>query len=456
MPGRAGWSGAGPRDRRGDAGASPSRAQWLIKPKAELHALEDRQASVAIDQVDQTSMVNVDVVAADALGARRHVRHPPGGLLHRQGIGDIDHPEPVGEPGGGNLVADDGFDGLMARRHQGRLDPGQFRQLETADRYRTGLVGDVHHPKRRRQLWREFGIQGLHMLVCDQHPAMAGDRNIDRDQAVRGPAERRTPVEVSDQLRLGHVADVEDDAAAVPVADIQAIAAPDRMVATVVLRLPARCFAAGGPLPLHPPAADLFRPGRVLQVEDHDDGADIALLLGGNVGVAAIEGETVHTHPGALPMADVARIARSADVEDAEADEIISRLLAARTLAVGHHDVIRHPYLMGMQPRRNVDRSDDPWLRRICYVQDRSPVRRLHVPDIGGVAVQDDLAAAGDIDPGDLANAGTLTHGVLPFRISTDERVSPRAAVRAADPCRGEACRPSWSAAPPTTPPDWW
>src|SRR5882724_7029737 len=159
------------------------------------------------------------------------------------------------------------------------------------------------------------------------------------------------------------------------------------MVAAVVLRLPAWCFAAGGPLPLHPPAADLLRPGRVLQVEDHDDGADIALLLGGNVGVAAIEGEAVHPHPGALPMADVARIARSADVEDAQPDEIISRLLAPRTLAVGHHDVVRHPYLVGMQPRRNVDRSDDPWMRRIRYIQHGSPVRRLHVSDVCMVAV---------------------------------------------------------------------
>jgi hypothetical protein len=42
----------------------------LIRRKAALHALEDRQASVAIDQVDQASMVDVDVVAADALGPR--------------------------------------------------------------------------------------------------------------------------------------------------------------------------------------------------------------------------------------------------------------------------------------------------------------------------------------------------------------------------------------------------
>src|SRR5476651_1131305 len=186
------------------------------------------------------------------------------------------------------------------------------------------------------------------MLVCDQHPAMAGDRHIDRNQAVGGPAERWTPVDVRDQLRPGHVADVEDDAAAVPVADVQAIAAPDRMVATVVLRLPVGFLAAGGPLPFHPPAADLFRPGRVLQVEDHDDGADIALLLRGDVGVAAIEGETVHTRSGALPMADVARRAGSADVEDAKADEIVRRLIAPRPLAVGHHDVIRHPHLVGM------------------------------------------------------------------------------------------------------------
>jgi hypothetical protein len=72
------------------------------------------------------------------------------------------------------------------------------------------------------------------------------------------------------------------------------------MVAAMVPPLPAWCFAAGGPLPLHPPAADLFRPSRVLQVEDHDDGADIALLLRGTVGVAAIKGETVHTHPDKL------------------------------------------------------------------------------------------------------------------------------------------------------------
>ena len=44
---------------------------------------------------------------------------------------------------------------------------------------------------------------------------------------------------------------------------------------------------------------------------------------------------------------------------------------------------------------------------RACNVKDRSPVRPPHVPDIGAVSIQDDLAAAGDIDSGNLANAAT-------------------------------------------------
>src|SRR5262245_26259859 len=78
-----------------------------------------------------------------------------------------------------------------------------------------------------------------------------------------------------------------------------------------------------------------------------------------------------------------------------------------------------------MQPRRNVDRRDDLRMRRIAHVQDGGPVRRLHVSDIGVIAVQDDLAATGDIDPGNLANAGTMTHGALPFSRSDGVQTSP-------------------------------
>src|ERR1700722_800828 len=63
-----------------------------------------------------------------------------------------------------------------------------------------------------------------------------------------------------------------------------------------------------------------------------------------------------------------------------------------------------------MQPWRDVDRRDDPGVRGIGYIENRGSVRRGHVPDIGVVPVHNDLAAAGDIDPGYLANAGTLSH----------------------------------------------
>jgi hypothetical protein len=48
----------------------------------DLDALEDRQPPVAIDQVNQATMIDINVVAAYSLRPGRYVRHPPGGLLH--------------------------------------------------------------------------------------------------------------------------------------------------------------------------------------------------------------------------------------------------------------------------------------------------------------------------------------------------------------------------------------
>jgi len=69
----------------------------------------------------------------------------------------------------------------------------------------------------------------------------------------------------------------EDDADTVPVADIQAIAAPDRMVAAVVLRFQLGVFDASGNV-LPSTASDLFGPVGSFR-RDRDDGADIARLL---------------------------------------------------------------------------------------------------------------------------------------------------------------------------------
>src|SRR5580698_796322 len=98
--------------------------------------------------------------------------------------------------------------------------------------------------------------------------------------------EWRTPVERGDEARLRHVGDIEDDKAAVPIADVEPVALAQRMMAAVRRALPARLLAAGGPLSGHPPAADLARMRGIAEVEDHDDVAAIALHRGRDVSVA--------------------------------------------------------------------------------------------------------------------------------------------------------------------------
>src|SRR5262245_24017812 len=102
-----------------------------------------------------------------------------------------------------------------------------------------------------------------------------------------------------------------------PVRDVEAIAQADRMVATVVAALPRRRLAAGRPLAGHPPASHFLRLGRVLQIERHDDVADVTLEVGREIREAAVEGEAVHAL--APPERDLAWARRRADVPDAEA-----------------------------------------------------------------------------------------------------------------------------------------
>src|SRR5207248_9537378 len=134
---------------------------------------------------------------------------------------------------------------------------------------------------------------------------------------VRRGAERRTPVETGDEARLAHVLDVEDHEAAVPVRDVEPIAEADRMMAAVGAAFPRRRLAAGDPLAGHPPAPDLSRPRRIRQVENADDVAAIALEIGREIRVAAVEREAMDAV--ALPERDLARPVRTGDIEAAEA-----------------------------------------------------------------------------------------------------------------------------------------
>src|SRR5204863_8392263 len=109
-----------------------------------------------------------------------------------------------------------------------------------------------------------------------------------------GPARiARAAVEAADGFRRAYFVDPEDHKAAMPIARIEPVAAAQRMMAAMPAPLPGRGLAAGGPLPRHPPARDRLGPGRVGEVEDHDDVADIALFLRRDVGIGAVRIETV-------------------------------------------------------------------------------------------------------------------------------------------------------------------
>src|SRR5260370_618231 len=96
---------------------------------------------------------------------------------------------------------------------------------------------------------------------------------------------------MGDRLRLRHVADVEDVAAMLPVADIEAIADPQRMVAARRdIVVPGIVLAARGPLARNPPAPDLERPCRIRQIEDHRDGVDLALAAARAIEIADAAG----------------------------------------------------------------------------------------------------------------------------------------------------------------------
>ncbi len=169
---------------------------------------------------------------------------------------------------------------------------------------------------------------------------------------------------------------------------------------------PGRRLAASGPLPRHPPAPDFLRLRRIVEVQDHHDVADVAVHLGGDVGVAPVEGEAVHARAAALPERDLARPARVGDVVDHEAAADAGRgLVRGLGLAVHQHEPVGHAHLVRVGLGRHLDGGQRPGPGRVAHVHDAGAVGRLHVGDVGGGPVHRDLAAARAVEPGDLLDA---------------------------------------------------
>src|SRR5262245_20294129 len=111
--------------------------------------------------------------------------------------------------------------------------------LETRERHRTCLVGDVDYPEEGRRTRHELGD----VLVTADHHAATVYWKRDRQRRVGRVCERRAPVEPRKQPGPAHVLDVEDHEPAVPVAHVEAVAEPHRMMTAMVPALPRRCLA---------------------------------------------------------------------------------------------------------------------------------------------------------------------------------------------------------------------
>jgi hypothetical protein len=104
---------------------------------------------------------------------------------------------------------------------------------------------------------------------------------------------------------------------------------------------------------------------------------------------------------------DLARVRAVGDVVDLDAAREIDRALAPHPgmeqLVVDQHDVAVHPHLVRMGVRRQRHLADDARPARVLNIDDRGALRRVHVADKGMAALGGDLAAARNVEPGEMA-----------------------------------------------------
>src|SRR5260370_6549333 len=113
-----------------------------------LRAFENVESACAIDQIDQSPIIEANVIALHALCPRRNVRHEGGDLTRRVRVGDIDDAKTVREPSYRNLGAADLLTELMEPGVIRFLRPVLLGDLETGEGDRARFVGDVHDPQK--------------------------------------------------------------------------------------------------------------------------------------------------------------------------------------------------------------------------------------------------------------------------------------------------------------------
>src|SRR5262249_34553138 len=159
--------------------------------------------------------------------------------------------EAVSKASEGYFRGHDLLAGLMTGCHCGMRSAFDALHLEAAHHRRMALVGDIDGPHEGG----DIALVAHDVLIGDDHVAPTIDREGQWQRCMRGAAEGWRPVKPGDELWLCHILNIENDKAGQPIAGVEAVAEPQRVVAAVGILGPGRLFAAGGPLSRRPPAA---------------------------------------------------------------------------------------------------------------------------------------------------------------------------------------------------------
>src|SRR5215475_14227760 len=179
--------------------------------------LQNIESDVAVDHVDQTALVERDVVALRRGPARRGLRDEMADLAWAQRIGDVDDAQAAAEPDG----IDDGARHALAELMRAEAGAGraaerriELAQLELPERLDGAEVADVEGQKARMRAPAPRLLlaraQRLVLLVDRHGDAAAADAARQRHHRGRRFRKQRMVIGGPGSFRARQVGDVDD------------------------------------------------------------------------------------------------------------------------------------------------------------------------------------------------------------------------------------------------------
>ena len=283
-----------------------------------------------------------------------------------------------------------------------------IRRREGGDAHRVGWLADIKQPD-----------QLLAVLLVVEHRFIQHHQQIairQRQRGMRSAAERRAPVAMTNQPRLGTVFDIQQRQAAVAPAAVGGIPGNNGVMQRIAFALrPVRCFTARLVHPRQPPAPGHFGLTRIGQIDGQEDVVSKTVDQRGHIRPAAADvPDAVNTDAVKRQETDFPRLRGSGNIKDAQpgapalvlhiADRVTHRagvvhLLISKTgvskqiPGVDHQQQIvmrLEMHVPGARRRGNIVDGGGPG--RIANI-DHGKTLRHHMADIGESAVHHQLHA---------------------------------------------------------------